>query len=47
MSYVVLEEHEILELERGVNEMLHDGYMPIGGVSFAHGKYIQAMFKGL
>lgn len=43
--YVLVREPGWFELERGVNEMIEDGYVPMGGPIVEHGEWVQAVYK--
>jgi len=50
MNYVILEDFEITNLQKKVNNHINKGYKPIGGIATAAQKdgfieYIQSMLK--
>lgn len=46
-KYDVIEDKDLRELNRRINEKLDSGWQPQGGVTFVHDTYMQAMVSNI
>ena len=45
MEYTIVTKKEIWDLKSSVQSNINDGWVPVGGIGYGNGSYLQAMVR--